>query len=128
MNASSFPATITFGGPSPAAFTNIALNGWAFPPGVDTTPPATPVAPSLRPEDDSGRPGDGLTNVARPRLTGNTEPGATVYLLDDAGRVVGTTTVGADGLYAVRPDSPLAEGTRMPSASGSATWRGTGAA
>ena len=45
VNASSFPATIIFGGPSPAAFTNIALNGRAFPPGVDTTPPATPGGP-----------------------------------------------------------------------------------
>ena len=78
---------------------------------IDATPPATPAAPTLPAADDSGTPGDGLTNLVRPRLIGVADPGATVLLLDAAGGVLGTTTAAADGSYTLAPAAALADGT-----------------
>ena len=48
---------------------------------IQATPPAAPTI-SLVQADDSGTVGDGITNVVRPRLTGNATPGLLVDILD----------------------------------------------
>jgi subtilisin-like proprotein convertase family protein len=78
---------------------------------IDTTPPARPAAPVLLPADDSGAKGDNTTNNQRPRLTGTTEPNATVELIDLANTVLATTTADAAGAYTIQPDSDLTAGT-----------------
>ncbi|MEO6811427.1 MAG: Ig-like domain-containing protein [Isosphaeraceae bacterium] len=74
---------------------------------IDTTVPATPRAPVLL--DDSGIPGDKITNVKSPRFTGTADvdaAGGLIQLVDPAGTIVGTATIAADGRYTVQPNSP----------------------
>ena len=52
---------------------NVSPLGGAISVTIDTTTPAQPSAPVLYPADDSGVPGDNLTNVVRPRLQGQTQ-------------------------------------------------------
>ena len=82
---------------------NVSPVGAAFSLTIDATPPAPPAAPGLLAADDSGTAGDGLTNVAKPRLTGTAEAGATVGLLDRR-RLVGRLGDGDRGLVHDRPD------------------------
>ena len=78
---------------------------------IDDQAPATPGPPALLAEDDSGIPGDGRTQLRRPRLSGSAEAGTTVQLLDPNGSVLGQATVGTDGAYVVAIASRLNEGT-----------------
>ncbi len=69
--------------------------------------PATPSAPTLLPDDDSGIKGDGITDVTSPSLTGTTIAGAIVQLLDVSDNIIATTTANASGVYVI-PLSSLA--------------------
>ena len=72
---------------------------------------ATPSAPVLNAADDSSPLGDGRTAVRLPRLTGTTQPGLRVELLDGSGLVLGTTTASASsGEYSVQPSANLPAG------------------
>jgi subtilisin-like proprotein convertase family protein len=86
---------------------------------IDTVDPQTPSVPSILPADDSGIPGDGTTNVQRPRLTGSLRlaPNETtpenlplVQIIGPAGSVLGQARAGADGVYTVLLDEPLEDG------------------
>ena len=73
---------------------------------IDTTIPATPRIPVLL--DDSGTPGDKITNVKSPRFTGTADvdaAGGLIQLVDPAGTIIGTATIAADGRYTVQPNS-----------------------
>jgi len=74
------------------------------------TPPPTPAIPTLLATDDSGTVGDGITQIRRPRVIGRVAPALTVQLVDAGGLVLGTTTAGVDGSYALAPTSDLADG------------------
>jgi hypothetical protein len=81
---------------------------------VSTTPvipnaPAAPAALALAAGSDSGIPGDNITNVTLPTITGTGESGDTVTLLDGA-TVIGTGTVQSDGTWAVTAATALTEG------------------
>ena len=88
---------------------------------IDTTPPAAPGTPVLDTSlpspggSDSGTPGDNITNVSAPYLTGTAEPGGVVEIVDSAGNVLSapnvvTPNVAANGKYSI-PTLPLASGT-----------------
>ncbi len=79
---------------------------------VDRT---SPIGPSLnlRVIDDTGRVGDNLTNVRRPGLSGNTEPGAVVELLDDANSVIATTTAANDGSFTILTPVGMFSGSHL---------------
>ena len=72
-----------------------------------------PIAPDLQATDDSGvSDTDDITSETTPTFTAPAQtatPGDTVTLYAD-GKVIGTTTVEADGSYSIAPDSPLSEG------------------
>lgn len=71
-----------------------------------------PEAPVLFAADDSGIPGDHVTNVRRPHLVGTTVRGGIVDLLDGHGRVLGTTTASrTDGSFVIQPVANLPVGT-----------------
>ncbi len=70
-------------------------------------PPTTPSAPALVPADDSGKQGDGITDVASPSLTGITSAGATVQLLDGKDDVIATATANGSGVYVIPLSGPL---------------------
>jgi hypothetical protein len=73
-------------------------------------PPALFPASSIG--DDSGLPGDGITNVPQPHLFGVTDASATVELLTADGTVLNTITADpVDGSYLIAPAHPLADGT-----------------
>jgi ELWxxDGT repeat protein len=76
---------------------------------VDTIAPATPDAPALTSNNDSGVAGDGVTNVRTPTLSGTAEAGSTVVLSDAAGQLA-STTAGTDGRWSVAAGT-LADGT-----------------
>ena len=84
-----------------------ALSPLSNPVTIDTVAPAQPSQPVLDPADDSGTPGDGVTNAKRPRFTGTAEPGATVELINSVGTVLGTATVAINGTYVVQPAQDL---------------------
>ena len=77
---------------------------------IMTTPPATPNAPTLLAADDSGIQGDNVTNVARPRITGNALAGLTVNLLSGTGSILATSIVNVPGTYTLTPTSALPNG------------------
>ena len=103
----------------PYAFTVVAVDAAGnasapSPPGsltILTTPPPAPASLALLALDDSGIPGDDLTNVNRPRLTGTATPGLTVLLVNGAGAVLGSAAVGGNGAYTVQPTAAFADGT-----------------
>ncbi len=76
-----------------------------------TTPPTTSTPPSLLAADDSGIPGDGITNINPPRLVGTTAHNATVQILDPLGWVVAAGTSTGSGSYVISLPAPLADGT-----------------
>ena len=84
-----------------------ALSPLSNPVTIDTVAPAQPPQPQLLPADDSGIPGDGITNAKRPRFTGTAEPGSTVELINSVGTVLGTTTAAMNGSYVVQPSQDL---------------------
>jgi subtilisin-like proprotein convertase family protein len=72
----------------------------------DTSPPALPAAPRLRTDDDTGTPGDNVTNLAQPRLTGTVAltPGEApprVQLVEADGTILGEADAATDGTYTV---------------------------
>ncbi len=79
--------------------------------GILSTPPAAPSTPALLASDDSGTQGDGITNVKQPHLTGTAVVGTTIQLVNAGGTVIGSSAVGANGVYQVASTSSLADGT-----------------
>ncbi|MBE0229851.1 BapA/Bap/LapF family large adhesin [Enterobacter hormaechei] len=78
---------------------------------IDTTPPALPVLTSIT--DDVGNAAapvanGGLTNDARPTLTGTAEAGATVTIFDNGVQI--GTAVATGGAWSFTPSTPLADG------------------
>ncbi len=74
-------------------------------------PPPAPSAPALLPGGDSGNPGDGITDITNPSLTGTAFAGATVQLLDANDKVIGTATASGSGVYVIPLAGPLRTGT-----------------
>ncbi|WP_426708434.1 BapA/Bap/LapF family large adhesin [Enterobacter cloacae complex sp. 280C5] len=79
---------------------------------IDTTPPALPVLTSIT--DDVGNAAapvanGGLTNDARPTLTGTAEAGATVTIFDNGVQI--GTAVATGGAWSFTPSTPLADGS-----------------
>ncbi|UVW28130.1 Ig-like domain-containing protein [Massilia sp. H6] len=69
---------------------------------IDTIAPEAGAAPLLAAESDSGAPGDGITTVSRPVLTGTAEEGALVTLYDSNGiTVLGTATASETGDWSI---------------------------
>lgn len=81
--------TLTVRQTDKAANTSSASGGLVLT--VDTTIPAAPPLPLLSAASDSGTPGDGITAVIRPVITGTAAAHATVTLYDSDG----TTVLGA---------------------------------
>ncbi|MGF7178457.1 Ig-like domain-containing protein [Azospirillum doebereinerae] len=78
---------------------------------IRTAPPATPPTPLLSAGSDSGAsPGDALTNVTRPTLSGTAEPNGTVTLFID-GAVAGTARTDANGAWSLTLATALSDGT-----------------
>ncbi len=77
---------------------------------IDTTPPATPAAPVLLADDDSGIVGDGITNVKQPRITGTVAANTTVQLLDSFGDVLTSAQTGSTGSYTLTIPAALPDG------------------
>jgi len=75
---------------------------------IDTTSPAAPQSLYLNAGSDSGIPGDDITDVTTPVISGAAAAGDTVTLYDGT-RSVGTATVGANGVWSVET-SDLANG------------------
>ncbi|HHN5588234.1 BapA/Bap/LapF family large adhesin [Enterobacter hormaechei] len=78
---------------------------------IDTTPPALPVLTSIT--DDVGNAAapvanGGLTNDARPTITGTAEAGATVTIFDNGVQI--GTAVATGGAWSFTPSTPLADG------------------
>ncbi|MBO0698525.1 MAG: hypothetical protein J2P46_09030, partial [Zavarzinella sp.] len=73
---------------------NVSSPSLAFLVVIDTVAPAVPTITGFA--DDSGAPGDGLTDDPTPTLRGTAEPG-TVVTVSDGLTVLGTTAVGAGG-------------------------------
>ncbi|MFZ6648871.1 Ig-like domain-containing protein [Undibacterium sp. TJN25] len=73
---------------------------------IDTTVPAAPSVPVLATASDSGTPGDHITNVAAPVVTGTAEANATVKLYDtDGTTVLGTATADGSGNWSITSSS-----------------------
>jgi hypothetical protein len=80
---------------------------------IDTTVPAQPSAPILYPLDDSGIPGDNLTNVTRPRLQGSTSPNFLVRFYELVNGVpvfLGQQRASASGAYLFQVPNTLSDG------------------
>ena len=88
---------------------------------VNTIAPAEPNAPILDPllpapnGSDSGKVGDDITNINQPYFSGSAQAGGLIQIIDASGTVQNpadmTPNVAANGQYAVRPSSPLPDGT-----------------
>jgi subtilisin-like proprotein convertase family protein len=82
---------------------------------IDTRIPGAPTPPTLAlsPADDSGIPGDNVTNVRQPNLIGRTGPNLMVDLLlvGAATPLVAGVRTAADGSFQVRFPAALADGT-----------------
>ncbi len=81
---------------------------------IDTTPPEAPDLLNLF-DDVGGKTGSfdkgGTTDDSRPTLTGLSQPGTTVYLLDDKGNKLGSAVADkVTGKWTMEPDQPLQEG------------------
>lgn len=86
---------------------------------IDTVSPSTPTVPALLPADDSGVPGDGITNVRQPRFFGSMvladnelspENLPLVQIFSGSGTVLGQARVNPDGSYMVQIAVPLTDG------------------
>jgi hypothetical protein len=69
---------------------------------VDTVKPATPTAPVLDPDSDSGASGDNITRDNTPTLTGTAEAGSTVKIYDGL-TSLGSAIAGVDGKWSYTP-------------------------
>jgi autotransporter passenger strand-loop-strand repeat protein len=101
--------TLTIAGAANDKFTLSSASGGGT---TITSTAAVVPAPSgltLAPGSDSGTPGDNITNVTTPVITGTGVAGDTIALYDGQ-TLVGSATVGADGSWSVTT-STLAEGT-----------------
>jgi hypothetical protein len=79
---------------------------------IHRPPPSLPAPPALLSADDSGIKNDGITDVAAPSVSGTTEPGAIVNLLNGQNAVIAHATAASDGMYVVAiAGAPLAPGT-----------------
>lgn len=77
---------------------------------LDHTLPAAPAGLALDPSSDSGIPGDGLSNVATPTVSGNAEAGATITLYDtDGSTVLGSIAADGGGKWSIT-STKLGEG------------------
>jgi hypothetical protein len=76
---------------------------------IDTIGPAIPNPPTLLAADDRGIQGDNRTNLKRPKLTGATEAGAFVEILNSFNAVLGTATADGSGNYVVMFGVDLAD-------------------
>ncbi len=72
-------------------------------------PVPVPSGLALSPASDSGVPGDNITNVATPLITGTGEAGDTV-ILDDGATAIGSATVAGNGAWSITPAQALAIG------------------
>ena len=69
---------------------------------IDTTPPSAPSISGLAPASDSGVPGDGITRITTPVITGTAEPGSAVTLYDtDGTTVLGSGVANGSGLWTI---------------------------
>ena len=76
-----------------------------------TSTPATPSTPVILRADDSGVPGDGMTNVRIPRYSVTAPTATAVRLVDAKGAIVGTATVATAGVFTVAVAPGLADGS-----------------
>ena len=76
----------------------------------DKTAPDAPRA-ALATASDSGKVGDGITNVTKPVISGTAEAGATIKVVMPGTGEVLTTTAAADGSWSVTPTQAIANGT-----------------
>jgi hypothetical protein len=82
---------------------------------IDSAKPAAMAAPALATGSDSASPGDGITKVAKPTLTGSAEAFAQVTLYDGASPF-GTATANAAGVWEFTPAADLLDGVYAISA------------
>ncbi|MDR2881115.1 MAG: Ig-like domain-containing protein, partial [Azoarcus sp.] len=88
------------------------------PDGGDGAPPKAstqPAAPGFTVTDNVGPvrgpiANGGLTDDNQPTFSGTGVAGNTVKVTDGSGNVIGTTTVGQDGTWSLRPFNPVADG------------------
>ncbi len=73
---------------------NVSLSSATFVVVVDTTPPSSIGVASLFGPDDTGVQGDNTTRFDRPRLTGTTDPGSQIDIIDLFGTCLGGTCLG----------------------------------
>ena len=71
----------------------------------------TPATPHLAAVDRVNAKNPQLTKVRQPQIVGTYDANSTITLIDNAGDILGSTTVPASGKYAVQPSQILANGT-----------------
>jgi hypothetical protein len=76
---------------------------------IATTVPGAPTNVALDPSTDSGTPGDNVTNVTRPTITGQAGAGNTVTLREGS-TVLGTAAATAGGTWSISVSPALADG------------------
>ncbi len=113
------PNSLTVTSTDPAGNTSVPSSPLAVT--LDTLAPAAPTTLALLPASDSGIPGDRITNVALPTLTGAAEAGSTVKLYD------GTTLIGIGTANATTGAWSIAT-TRLTEGTNSLTATSTDAA
>ncbi|MBW4654771.1 MAG: VCBS repeat-containing protein [Kaiparowitsia implicata GSE-PSE-MK54-09C] len=75
---------------------------------IDTTPPVAPVLTAV--VEDTGVPGDRITNDSTPSISGTAEAGSIVTLFQD-GSAVGTTTATTSGNWSFGQTNVLSDGS-----------------
>jgi pectate lyase len=81
---------------------NVGTGSTVITPMIDTVAPAAPVISTTAIS----------TNDTTPTLPGTAEAGSTVKIYDGA-TMLGTTTVGSDGMWSFAPTTPLSEGAHI---------------
>ncbi len=97
---------------------------------IDTVAPDAPTV-GLEPTSDTGAPGDGVTKIAQPMLTGTAEAGSTVTISDTIGGTtvtLGMTIALADGTWSFTPGTALSDGAHTITAAATDAAGSTGAA
>jgi len=77
---------------------------------VDTSVPATPVAPTLTDENGAAIAAGSGTADSHPHINGTGTAGDIINVFDN-GTQIGSTTVGTDGTWTFQPSSNLGDGT-----------------
>ncbi len=95
---------------------------------IDTTAPVAPTALALATSSDTGVPGDGITNLGSPTITGAAEANSKVTLFDTDGiTVLGTASADGSGAWSIT-SSTLTSGTHVLTAKAvDAAGNGSGA-